>query len=40
MTRAVFHYYFGMLMLGVAPLAGLAYGELLRRGAALARCCA
>jgi hypothetical protein len=30
-TRAVFHYYFVMLMLGAAPLAGLAYGELLRR---------
>jgi hypothetical protein len=36
-TRAVFHYYFVMLMLGVAPLAGLVYGGLLRRLAALAR---
>jgi hypothetical protein len=36
-TRAVFHYYFVMLMVGVAPLAGLAYGELLRRFATLAR---
>jgi hypothetical protein len=36
-TRAVFHYYFVMLMLGVAPLAGLVYGGLVRRVAALAR---
>jgi hypothetical protein len=34
-TRAVFHYYFVMLMLGAAPLAGLGYGELLRRAGAL-----
>jgi hypothetical protein len=38
-TRAVFHYYFVMLMLGVAPLAGLAYGELTRRALAFARAC-
>ena len=37
LTRAVFHYYFVMLMLSVAPLAGLAYGELGRRAVALAR---
>jgi hypothetical protein len=36
-TRAVFHYYFVMLVLGVALLAGLAYGELVRRLLALAR---
>jgi hypothetical protein len=36
-TRAVFHYYFVMLMLGLAPLAGLAWGELVRRAVALAR---
>src|SRR5450432_669040 len=36
-TRAVFHYYFVMLMVGLAPLAGLAYGELLRRVAAVVR---
>jgi hypothetical protein len=36
-TRAVFHYYFVMLMLGLAPLAGLAYGELGRRAVTLAR---
>jgi hypothetical protein len=36
-TRAVFHYYFVMLVLGAAPLAGLVYGGLLRRLAALAR---
>jgi hypothetical protein len=36
-TRAIFHYYFVMLMLGVAPLAGLVYGGLLRRIAGLAR---
>jgi hypothetical protein len=30
-TRASFHYYFVMLMLGLAPLAGVAYAELLRR---------
>jgi hypothetical protein len=36
-TRAVFHYYFVMLMVGLAPLAGLAYGELLRRVATLVR---
>jgi hypothetical protein len=37
LTRAVFHYYFVMLMLGLAPLAGLAYGELIRRAVTLAR---
>jgi hypothetical protein len=36
-TRAVFHYYFVMLVLGAAPLAGLVYAGLLRRLAALAR---
>src|SRR5450432_2941581 len=36
-TRAVFHCYFVMLMVGLAPLAGLAYGELLRRVATLVR---
>jgi hypothetical protein len=36
-TRAVFHYYFVMLMLGLAPLAGLAWGELFSRAAALVR---
>jgi len=36
-TRAVFHYYFVMLVLGAAPLAGLVYGGLLRRLAGLAR---
>jgi hypothetical protein len=38
-TRAVFHYYFVMLMLGAAPLAGVAYGELARRALAFARAC-
>jgi hypothetical protein len=38
-TRAVFHSYFVMLMLGVAPLAGLAYGALVRRAVAFARAC-
>jgi hypothetical protein len=36
-TRAPFHYYFVMLMLGVSPLAGLAYGTLARHLVALAR---
>jgi hypothetical protein len=36
-TRAVFHYYFVMLVLGAAPLAGLGYGALARRLLALAR---
>jgi hypothetical protein len=36
-TRAVFHYYFVMLMVGLAPLAGLAWGELFARVATLVR---
>lgn len=35
--KAVFRYYFNMLLIGLAPLAGLAYADLLRAAAATVR---
>jgi hypothetical protein len=37
LAKAVFRYYFTMLLVGLAPLAGLAYAELLRAAATTAR---